>query len=97
MRFPLPDKKLLIASWLLLLALTVASMISGRASAGDLTPIGGFGMALVLAATALKAQQILYVYLNLRQSTAGWRAFFIAFLIVVCSGIALTYAIPPLS
>ncbi len=95
MRFTLPNKKLLIVTWLLLMALTLASMYWGKASSGSQEVLGLSWVGLVLAVTVIKARQILYVYLNLRQSTGGWRAFFMAFLLAVCFGIGLTYLIPP--
>jgi len=38
---------------------------------------------VILAVTWLKARQILHIYLNLRTSTAGWRALFGTFVLVI--------------
>lgn len=71
----LSSGKLLIA-WCLLVALTVVTIVGGRADTGSMQSLGPVLFALLMSVTAFKAQQILTVYLGLRNSTLGWRAGF---------------------
>lgn len=86
---PPPPRRLFIA-WLLLAGLTVTSLLAGLdglspTSTASLTPAA---VASVLLATALKAREILRVYLNLRASTPGWRGTLTAFVVVIIAAVA---------
>lgn len=89
----LPTARRLIVAWLLLMALTAATMFWGRAASGDMTPLGVAWVAALLAVTFFKASQVLMVYLNLRVSTQGWKVLFHAFLIAIGVPILGAYAI----
>jgi hypothetical protein len=90
----IPDRKRLDRTWLLLMALTVASLIAGRAD-GSAAP-GLMGAAVVLVVAVVKARGILMEFLNLRAAPAGWRAVFIVWLGAVAATLWLTAALPAL-
>lgn len=90
-----PSVRALTLAWLLLMALTVASMASGRAASGDPAPLGLGLVAILLGVTVVKAMRVLNVYLNLRAATPGWRHAFGAILIVICLFILAAYAVAP--
>lgn len=80
-----PARRALALTWALLAGLTVGSMATAL-SDGDATStaaLAGTQVALILALTALKARQIMHVYLNLRASTGGWRVLFTAFVLAI--------------
>ena len=89
----LPTTRRLIVAWLLLMTLTAATMVWGRAGSGDTTPLGAAWVAALLAVTFFKASRVLMVYLNLRVSTQGWKVLFHAFLIAIVVPILGAYAI----
>jgi hypothetical protein len=89
----LPTTRRLIVAWALLMALTAATMVWGRAASGDATPLGIAWVAALLAVTFFKASRVLMVYLNLRLSTQGWKVMFHAFLVAILLPILGAYAI----
>lgn len=73
-----PSRRHLILTWIILILLTLASMISGQATddQSDLQPLGYLPVAILLTVTFFKARQILRIFLNLRITTSGWRTLF---------------------
>lgn len=86
----LPTRRHLLLTWAVLMGLTVASLVAGRAG-GDGGSLGWTAVAAVLAVTFFKARQILMVYLNLRASTAMWRTTLAALVLVTCLVIMAGY------
>lgn len=69
-------KKRLSFAWGLLVLLTLVTIVGGRAETGAMAPLGMPLFGLLMVVTAVKAQQILSVYLGLSTSSPGWRAGF---------------------
>lgn len=79
----LPGRRRLLFSWLVLMTLTLLSMLSAQLTdATTWLPLPLWGVLVVLASTGFKVQQVLMVYLNLRVSSAGWKAGFLCLLII---------------
>lgn len=80
-----PTRPALALTWALLAGLTLGSMATALTDgdAASTAALAGTQVALILALTAVKARQILAVYLNLRTSTAGWRMLFGAFVLAI--------------
>lgn len=95
MRFEPPSNRRLTWTWLVLVALTVASMVGGRATAGDPRPLGIWAVVVVLAITTVKAAQVLLNFLNLRAASGGWRQGFLVAIFLINAAIALIYAFTP--
>lgn len=73
--------------WLVLMSMTSLSLWVGEPQAiGRLTVLA---VATLLAASVVKATQILWVFLNLAHSTKTWKVTFLAFLGVI---IAIVFA-----
>lgn len=72
--------KRLTIVWVVLVALTVMSMISGQAGS-DVPHLSILALALLFGFSVLKAEGILRHFLDLRASSAAWRGGFSAFLI----------------
>lgn len=96
-----PSPRRLSLTWLVLMALTAASMIAGRvAPDAGLEPLGLAGVGLVLAAAVFKSRLILMNFLNLRCAAGSWRPLFtfwltlIALLILAAYAVALSGALP---
>lgn len=87
-----PDHRRLTRTWGLLMILTVASLLTGRA--GEAGSLGLPGSAVVLAVGAFKAQRILMDFLNLRAAPAGWRAVLTLWPGLTAAAIWLTAAVP---
>ena len=100
-----PGIRTLTITWILLIALTAISMISGQAGPApdspsldspaqdNLAPLGMTAVAILLAATFFKAVQVLRIFLNLRVSTDGWKVAFYAMLGLIMTIIFGAYAI----
>lgn len=88
----MPSARRLVLAWVLLTALTVASMVAGSMGAGMT------GATVILAVTLIKARQILDIYLNLRAATTGWRVAFTALILlilgIVLAALALAQVLP---
>jgi len=80
----------LIKAWLFLVVLTLTAMIASLAHGTRLPVIYQAG--LILAVAGLKASTVLRNFLDLRQSTSGWRMAFLVYLVVLCGGIFAVYA-----
>ncbi len=80
-----PTRPALVLTWLLLAGLTVGSMVTAftDGNAASTAALTALQVTVILVLTAVKARQILSVFLNLRRSTAGWRALFAAFVIAI--------------
>ena len=87
----LPEKKELIAAWLVLMALTIGTMIAGRVT--NASTLGFAWLSALLVITYFKARTILNVYLNLRAAPRHWRSGFSAILVVMLLAIAGIYAL----
>lgn len=88
----LPGRNRLLATWLILMSLTLFSMwsaqLGGESIALSLPP---WSIALVLLSAGFKVRQILMVYLNLRVSSPGWRGGFLGLLAATLMLIWLAY------
>jgi hypothetical protein len=73
----MPSTATLIRAWALMMALTALSIWAAVSDQGFAPTVAA------MAAGVLKAVLILWVYLNLRRSGPGWKAVFIAFLLVI--------------
>ena len=76
-----PSFRLLTIAWLLLIALTLGTIFTGRV--GELEPIGLTWTAALLIVTGFKAITILRWFLNLRAASAGWNTLFISYLVIL--------------
>lgn len=74
----LPSRATLMSAWLTLMVLTTGTMIAGKVGAG--ASLGALWSTLLLIIAGFKSGLILWFYLNLRQSTPGWRRGFAVFL-----------------
>ena len=96
MTFPLEDGQAwgrrLIRAWTVLALLTVVS--TGAALAGGLHGRSSLLAVLVaLAASFIKARQVLDHFLDLRRAGSGWRTVFTALLLVILGGCLSLYAV----
>ncbi|GAA3905687.1 hypothetical protein GCM10022228_14940 [Halomonas cibimaris] len=73
----LPGKRRLLITWGTLMALTVVSMVSARLDQNGWQALPLWSAALVVLVTGFKAQQVMMVYLNLRQSSGAWKGAFV--------------------
>ena len=73
----MPPVSTLVRAWGLMMALTALSIWAAVSDQGFVPTLAA------MAAGVFKALLILWVYLNLRKSGAGWKAVFIAFLLVI--------------
>lgn len=80
----------LFHTWLMLMALTGASIVAGRTGAD--APLGLAGVAVVLLAAGIKCRQILLDFLNLRAADGGWRSGFWSYLALLGLLIFAAYA-----
>ena len=96
MEFQQPSRRRLFVTWVLLIGLTAATMIAGNAWLDGTASLGVAWIAVIGLLTGVKAVQILFNFLNLRASTAGWKALFVAFLLAIFAFVLLAYAITPL-
>jgi len=70
----LPTTRLIVLTWLLLMALTIGTMVAGKVTSA--ASLGFVWTVVLLAITWAKARGILLVYLNLRAAPAHWRSGF---------------------
>lgn len=90
----MPSSSRLWACWLVLMTMTVLSLWVGEPeSLGRLSLIP---VSVLLAAAAVKASQILWVFLNLARSTATWKVTFAAFLGTILAIVLLCAAVTPM-
>lgn len=73
----LPGQRRLLITWAMLMVLTLVSMASARLDQTSWEALPLWSAALVLVVTGFKAQRLLMVYLNLRQSTGAWKGAFV--------------------
>lgn len=73
----LPGQRRLLITWAMLMVLTLVSMASARLDQSSWEALPLWSAALVLVVTGFKAQRLLMVYLNLRQSTGAWKGAFV--------------------
>ena len=77
--------------WIVLVALTIATMSMG-ASQGRLLPFM-IQAALILAVAGFKASAILNYFLDLRSSSRGWRLLFSIYLVMLGGSVLAIHAI----
>lgn len=82
---PQSESRRLLRAWAILAGLTVVSVASaliwGNAEGGSLPAV-----LVALAASFLKARQVLDHFLDLRRAGPGWRGFFSAALLTILGG-----------
>ena len=82
------DEKRLTQAWLIVVAMTVASV--GAAMAGAHVESGGrWASCVAMAAAFIKARQILDHFLDLRRAGKSWRGFFTWALVGIMGGVLL--------
>ena len=85
--------KVLVSCWIILMSMTGFSLWA--AAPTTVARLSLWAIVALLAASGVKAIQILWVFLNLRQSTPAWKATFVSFLATIffivwsCAGISL--------
>ena len=90
----LPGQRRLIRTWLILMALTCASMLGALVPMGDGNDrLAWTGVLMIIAAAYYKAHRIVMVYLNLRASTSGWKGGLIVYLMLTTLVILGTYVL----
>jgi hypothetical protein len=93
----LPGQRRLLMTWATLMALTVVSMASARLDQASWEALPLWSAALVLMVTGFKAQRLLMVYLNLRQSTGAWKGAFVGIITLTLLLISAGYLYTRLS
>lgn len=73
----MPSRVTLVRAWGVMMALTALSIWAAVSDQGLAPTVAA------MAAGVLKGVLVLWVYLNLRRSSSGWKAIFIAFLAVI--------------
>lgn len=89
MKFKNPSTRTLILCWVVLMALTIGTMLSGR-----VTSEFSLSAALILSLgliTWFKSMLILRYYLNLRTASKGWNQAFNSYLFIVLGIIMLIF------
>jgi heme/copper-type cytochrome/quinol oxidase subunit 4 len=90
----MPSRSRLWICWMVLMTMTGLSLWVGEPqSLGRLSLIPVF---VLLAAAAVKATQILWVFLNLSRSTKTWKVTFLAFLGVILAIVLSCAALTPM-
>ena len=79
----------LVKAWIFLVVLTLTAMIASLAQ-GTLLPVI-YQAGVILAVAGLKASTVLHNFLGLRESSSGWRAMFLVYLVALCGGIFAIY------
>ena len=77
---------ILLRAWGLMMALTVLSIWAAVSDQGFVPTLAA------MAAGVFKALLILWIYLDLRRSSSGWKAVFVAFLAVIALIVLAAYA-----
>jgi caa(3)-type oxidase subunit IV len=80
----------LLIIWLILMALTIATMIAGKVT--NVASLGMMWMAVLMVVTWLKATLILNYFLDLKAATGGWNKGFIAIIVMILLIVFITYA-----
>jgi hypothetical protein len=91
----MPPTNILTRTWLVLIGLTLASLLAGRAAGGGTLGLGG--AAAVLAIGGFKATQILRHFLGISRAGTGWQVGFALYLTLLGGVILAAYALTPLS
>lgn len=91
MKFISPDRRTLTLCWLVLIALTVGTMISGRVTSE--AALSAFLIVSLGIITWFKSMLILRYYLNLRSASKGWNKAFNSYLFVVLGIITAIFLI----
>jgi hypothetical protein len=73
----MPSVSTLVRAWGLMMALTALSIWAAVSDQGFVPTLAA------VAAGVFKALLILWIYLNLQKSGAGWKAVLVAFLLVI--------------
>ena len=88
MHAPYPSRTTLLIAWLILMALSVGTLFTGRVS--QQTALGPLFVLSLFAITWLKSRFILRYYLNLRAASKGWQVGFAFYIFLL---LALIFAI----
>ena len=75
----LTTPKGLFVVWFVLVGLTVLSMVNGQAGS-EVDHLSVVALAVLFGLSVLKAEGVLRFFLNLQESSPGWRGGFSAFL-----------------
>lgn len=90
-KFKYPGYRTLFCAWVILIALTIGTVFTGRV--GETNAIGLPWLAALLFVTGFKAFAILRWFLNLRAASSGWNKLFICYLVLLLLIIFGSYAI----
>ena len=85
-------KRRLARAWIVMAALTVLSVaaaLTGRTVDGG----GVVAVLVALAASFIKARQVLDHFLDLRRAGSGWQTLFTALLLAILGGCLVVYAV----
>jgi len=91
MKFISPDRRTLTICWLVLMALTVGTMISGRVTSE--VALSAFLIISLGIITWFKSMLILRYYLNLKSASKGWNKAFNIYLFIVLGIITAIFLI----
>ena len=91
MQSSFPSRRTLTMSWLSLMLLTIGTMIAGKV--GVDASLGTLWSSLLLMFAGVKSALILWFYLNLGQSSPGWKKGFLFFFGVILMFIWGAYAL----
>ncbi len=91
MKFISPDRRTLTICWLVLMALTVGTMISGRVTSE--VALSAFLIISLGIITWFKSILILRYYLNLKSASKGWNKAFNSYLFIVLGIITAIFLI----
>jgi len=91
MKFISPDRRTLTICWLVLMALTVGTMISGRVTSE--VALSAFLIISLGIITWFKSMLILRYYLNLKSASKGWNKAFNSYLFIVLGIITAIFLI----
>lgn len=90
----MPSRTHLWICWLVLMSMTTLSLWVGEP--GDPGRLSLISVFILLASAAVKASQILWVFLNLSRSTMTWKVTFMAFLGTILAIVLACAALTPM-
>jgi len=93
MSMPLPSRRILLITWLSLMIATLGAMGAGQV--GQDVTLGPVWLTILLVLAGLKAGLVLWFYLNLHHSSAGWKKGFAFFVFVILAFVWGTYLLTP--
>ena len=84
-----PSRKTLLIAWLILMALSVGTLFTGRVIGK--TALGPLFVLSLFVITWLKSRFILRYYLNLRAASRGWQIGFALYIFILLALIFMIY------